>query len=231
MVHRFIFVKRKPGMAEEEFLSYWKDVHAVKYGQKIQQATRYLINTRVPMSGETGESAFDGAAEVWMNSIEDAMAFIQSDEYVHGSRADEPNFLAFWQMVAFDTDDTEVIPGADPGTGQGVKLIQTVKRKEGVTLDQFRHRAAGDHAARVKKLPGLRRYTVGNVVDMFYGMGETLLDGISSLWFDDQAAAERALASDVYRNEVLPDLAAFTQPRYAQHLLTTGHWVLGPAFR
>jgi hypothetical protein len=231
MVHRFIFVKRKPGMSENEFFTYWKDVHAIRYGQKIRQARRYLINTRVALENESGESIWDGAAEIWLDNEEAAAEFIQSDEYVHGSRADEPNFLAFWLMFAFDTDDTDLIAGEDEAEPRGVKLIQTIKRKEGLSLDAFRARLIESYGPKLAKLPGIRRCTVGSVSDVFYGLGETLLDGICCAWFDGQAAAEQALASREFTAHVQHEVHSFLRPEYVHSMLTSQHWVIGPAFK
>jgi EthD domain-containing protein len=231
MTHRFIFVKRKPGMSESEFFTYWKDVHANRYGQKIRQARRYLINMRVPPASGSRESVWDGAAEVWFDNAEAAAEFIQSDEYVHGSRADEPNFLAFWLMSGFDTDDTDLIVGEDQAESHGVKLIQTVKRKEGLSLDAFRDHLVESYGPRLARLPGIRRCTVGSVADVFYGLGEPLLDGICSAWFDDQAAAEQALASREYTAHVQQDVHSFLRPEYVHSMLTSQHWVIGPTFK
>lgn len=230
-MHRFIFVKRKPGMSENEFFAYWKDVHAVRYGQKIRQARRYLINTRVPLKSGNGEPVWDGAAEVWLDSEEAAAEFIQSSEYVHGSRADEPNFLAFWLMFGCDTDDTDLIAGEDKAEPDGVKLIQTIKRKEGVSLDAFRDHLIESYGPKLASLPGTRRCTVGSVADVFYGSGETLLDGICCAWFGDQAAAEQALSSREFTACVQQDARSFLRPEYVHSMLTRQHWVIGPAVK
>lgn len=231
MTHRFIFVKRKPGMSEGEFFAYWKDVHAIRYGQKIRQARRYLINTRVPLAGGSKESVWDGAAEVWFDNEEAAAEFIQSDEYVHGSRADEPNFLAFWLMSGFDIDDTDLIAGEDKDEPHGVKLIQTVKRKEGLSLDAFRDHLAESYGPKLANLPGTRRCTVGSVADVFYGLGEPLLDGICCAWFDDRAAAEQALSSREFAACVQQDAYSFFRPEYVHTMITRQHWVIGPEFK
>ena len=68
MIHKHIFVHAKPGMSEQDFFSYWKDVHAERYGRKIKQAKGYLINTRVPFGPEQGDPPFQGVAEVWIET-------------------------------------------------------------------------------------------------------------------------------------------------------------------
>lgn len=231
MIHRFIFVKRKPGMELDAFFHYWKDVHAVQYGQKIQQARRYLIDTRVPDVAEEKEPVFDGAAEVWMDDIGAAMEFIQSREYIEGSRRDEPNFLAFWLMTAVDVDDHDIIPGEYQANPTGVKLIVTIKRRTGMTLPEFRRHVVEVAAPRIAKLPGIRRYSVGTVTDMFYGLGEAPWDAVATLWFDDLETYRAALASPLTMEHVVEPMAEYADPRYTQTILTQESWVIGPALR
>lgn len=219
MIHKYIFVHAKPGMSEHEFFTYWKDVHAVKYGKKIPQVRGYVINTHVPFGDEPADRPFQGVAEVWIENGEDELAFAQSKEYLQGSRLDEPNFLAWWAMFALDTTDTVVV--APPsGPWPGVKVIVASKRKPGMSVDELRRYSREVHAPLVAKLPGLRGYIVCPVMDGHYAVGESLLDNVSVLWFDSVAALEAARQSETFRTIVQPDLANFVDPRYFHVLVT-----------
>ena len=212
-------------MSEQEFFTYWKQVHAVRYGSKIRQAKGYLINTRVPCVPFQGEPPFQGVAEVWIESLEDELAFAQSKEYLEGSRLDEPNFLAWWQMFALDTtDDVFVEPPA--GDWGGVKLFVVWKRKPGMSLEEFRRYQREVHAPLGARLPGLRGYVQCPVVDGHYAVGESLLDSVSMLWFDNTDAIDHAMHSDVFQKQVQPDLVNFVDLRYFHVLVTEGHWVV-----
>jgi uncharacterized protein (TIGR02118 family) len=224
MIHKHIFVHAKPGMSEQDFFTYWKDVHAVRYGKKIKQAKGYLINTRVPFGPEQGDPPFQGVAEVWVENVEDELAFAQSKEYLEGSRLDEPNFLAWWQMFALDTTD-DVVVEPPVGDWPGVKVFVVTKRKPGMSLDEYRTYGREVHAKKVAKLPGLRGYVICRVNDGHYAVGESLLDTVSMLWFDSTDAIASAQQSDVFKNEVAPDLASFVDQRYFHVLVTEGHWV------
>jgi uncharacterized protein (TIGR02118 family) len=225
VIHKHIFVHAKPGMPEHDFFKYWKEVHAERYGRKIKQAKGYLINTRVPDGPQVGDSPFQGVAEVWIESVEDELAFAQSKEYLEGSRLDEPNFLAWWQMFALDTED-HVVVEPPAGDWPGVKVFVVAKRKPGMSLDEFRTYGREVHAPKVAKLPGLRGYVVGPVMDGHYAVGESLLDSVSMLWFDSVEAVAQAQQSDVFKQAVEPDLASFVDPRYVHVLVTEGHWVV-----
>lgn len=225
MIHKHIFVHAKPGMSEDDFFTYWKEVHAERYGRKIKQVKGYLINTRVPFALQQQEPPFQGVAEVWIESVEDELAFAQSKEYLEGSRLDEPNFLAWWQMFALDTTD-HVVVEPPPGDWPGVKVFVVSKRKPGMSLEEFRTYGREVHAPLVAKLPGLRGYVLCPVVDGHYAVGEALLDHVTLLWFDSTDAIAAAMQSDVFQQEVQPDLANFVDPRYFHVLVTEGHWVV-----
>jgi len=225
MIHKHIFVHAKPGMSEHEFFTYWKDVHAVKYGKQIPQVRGYLINTHVPFGEEPADRPFQGTAEVWIENAEDELAFAQSKEYLQGSRLDEPNFLAWWAMFALDTTDSVVIePPKAPRSG--VKVVTVNKRKPGMPLDEFRTYSREVHAPKVAKIPGLRGYVQCFVNDGHYAVGESLLDSVSLLWFDSPEALAAAVQSDVFRQSVEPDMAAFADPRYFRWILTEESWVV-----
>jgi uncharacterized protein (TIGR02118 family) len=225
MIHKYIFVHAKPGMAEQDFFTYWKEVHAEQYGRKIKQAKGYLINTRVPFGPDQGDLPFQGVAEVWIESVEDELAFAQSKEYLEGSRLDEPNFLAWWQMFALDTSD-HVVVEPPAGDWNGVKVFVISKRKPGMSLEELHAYGRDVHAPKLKKLPGLRGYVVGHVLDSHYAVGESLLDNVSVLWFDSTDAITQAMQSDVFQKEIQPDLGNFIDMRYFRTLVTEEHWVV-----
>jgi uncharacterized protein (TIGR02118 family) len=224
MIHKYIFVHAKPGMSEQEFFAYWKDVHAEKYGKKIKQAKGYLINTRVPFGPQQSEPPFQGVAEVWIENEADELAFAQSPEYLQGSRLDEPNFLLWYGMFALDTTD-HVVVEPPAGDWNGVKVFVVSKRKPGMSVDEYRTYGREVHAPLVTKLPGLRGYVIGSVTDGTYAVGESLLDNVSMLWFDSTDAIVEAMQSDVFQKQMQPDLANFIDPRYMHVLVTEGHWV------
>jgi uncharacterized protein (TIGR02118 family) len=224
MIHKHIFVHAKPGMSEQDFFKYWKEVHAERYGRKIKQAKGYLINTRVPYGPQENEPPFQGVAEVWIENVDDELAFAQSKEYLEGSRLDEPNFLLWYGMFALDTTDN-VIVEPPAGDWSGVKVFVVTKRKPGMSLDEYRAYGREVHAPKVAKLPGLRGYVQCSVNDGHYAVGESLLDSVSMLWFDSVDALAQAQQSDVFKDVLVPDLPNFVDMRYFHVLVTEGHWV------
>ena len=228
MIHKFIFVHAKPGMSEQEFFRYWKEVHAVKYGAKIRQVKGYLICARVPFGSGPEDPLVHGVAEVWIENEADELAFARSTEYIEGSRLDEPNFLAFWRMFALDTTDHVIKNGPQPTDWTGVKLFVLAKRKPGMSREDFRRHSLQVHAPRVTGLPGLGRYVQCHVNEAHYAIGESLLDSVSLLWFDSTDAVTRAAESAVYRERVHPDFDSFADPKYLRTLVTDEYWVIRP---
>jgi uncharacterized protein (TIGR02118 family) len=85
------------------------------------------------------------------------------------------------------------------------KALLFVKRAPNVERASLYQWLLQDHAAQVKRLPGVRRYTVSTEAE---GL-EQDFDALLELWFDDQKAAEAALEGAAGK-AVLADLAART---------------------
>ena len=86
------------------------------------------------------------------------------------------------------------------------KLLGILRKKEGITHEQFVNHWMQKHAALCVKLPKLRRYSV-NLVDRarFPKFG---YDGFSELWFDSEEDLIASLASPEGKT-LLADLPNF----------------------
>jgi len=226
MIHQFIFAYPKPGMTEQEFQDYWVNVHAVRYASKIPQIRKYLVDTRVALPGETGEPLWCGVAEIWLENEREQLASMQTEEFVHGARADEPNWAAFWLAIVVDTTAHELVPGASPA--DGVKITTLLKRRPGMSLVDYRAASLADYAAAAGELPGLRRHLHCHTRDGAYVFGESSFDSVEQWWFDDEDALRAALGSRPFAERVAPARAAITDPRYVFSLTARENWVIGP---
>ena len=73
------------------------------------------------------------------------------------------------------------------------KVIFVMHRKPGMTREQFVKSWDGEaHKALARKVPGLKRWVLNRVIG---GPGEPVYDGIGELWFESDAAMEKALIS------------------------------------
>lgn len=228
MIHQLIFAHPRPGMGEPEFQAYWKDVHAVTYAAKIPQIRKYMLDLRIPLSPEPADPLWSGVAEIWMDDEVAQLASMQTPEFLDGARRDEPRWAAFWRTVVLDTDTHVLMEGPPESRDSSmVKVLALVKRKAGMPLDEFRRYSLDVHGPLDMKLPGLRRYHQCHVRDSAYAIGESVLDSVSLLWFDDLAALRTALASGE-NHDCAEDLTAFIEPRYAHVLVTDETWIIGP---
>lgn len=75
-----------------------------------------------------------------------------------------------------------------------VKLIEILKRKDGMPLEEFSRYWREHHGPlAVQTLPGFKRY-VQNHALWLPGSGEPRIDGVTELWFDD-LESQRACAA------------------------------------
>ena len=97
MIQLNIFLSRKSDLTHEEFLEYWTEHHtpllaslpagALKVHRYVQlQATEGAIDG-------VQTSDYDGVAELWVDSIDDAAEWFTSDTYTGAIAADEEHFL------------------------------------------------------------------------------------------------------------------------------------------
>lgn len=231
MIHQLIFAAPKPGMSEEEFQRYWLEVHAVEYASRIPQIRKYQIDTRIPFGPEATEPLWSGVAEIWLANEEEQLASLQTEEFLQGARLDEPRWAAFWRTVVLDTDAFVLNePPRHEGTESGVKLLRLVKRREGLSLKEFRERSLAAHAELTGRLPGLRGYIQGHTRDGAYAIGEAVLDAVHQLWFDSTEALSAALQSPEFQRAE-EELAPLIEARYDHRLVTRQHWIIGPDSR
>jgi hypothetical protein len=228
MIHQFIFAYPRPGMDEVAFQRYWVEEHAIRYAQHIPQIRRYLIDTRIPLPGESGDHLWSGVAEIWLKNETEQLASLQSPEFLQGARLDEPNWAAFWRTVVLDTTAHPLLAGPpEQRESTMVKLLKLSKRREGLPRDAFRAYALGPHATAVMALPGLRRYQQGHVRDGYYGVGEAVLDCVEQLWFDDLDAL-LAARNTAQQASVEASQRLCMEPRTIHSMIVREHWIIGP---
>jgi uncharacterized protein (TIGR02118 family) len=88
------------------------------------------------------------------------------------------------------------------------KAVFALRRKEGMSQAAFRDFWLNDHAPKVAKIPGLRRY----VIDI--GLTEDAsrsVDGYATVWFDDEKAFQAGFGGDYARTVVLPNNSNFNR--------------------
>ena len=73
-----------------------------------------------------------------------------------------------------------------------LKVVSLLKRKEGMSLDEFRHWALEEHPPLGQKLPGIRHYRMSVVIE---DNPNFPYDAVSEFWFDSVEARAAAFAT------------------------------------
>ena len=108
MVKLIYCISKKPEMSVEEFQRYWREVHAPIAGA-IPRLRRYVQCHVVPATYDGSRSpGFDGAAELWWDSIEDLRAAMGTPE-VQAAVEDEKNFIDHSRVASFITTENVVV--------------------------------------------------------------------------------------------------------------------------
>jgi uncharacterized protein (TIGR02118 family) len=80
-----------------------------------------------------------------------------------------------------------------------VKTITFIKRKPGMSVDDFGQYWRKQHAAIVTRLPGLRRYVQCHTIPSGYRNGEPAYDGVAEVWFHSTDAMREGAQTAEYR--------------------------------
>lgn len=88
-----------------------------------------------------------------------------------------------------------------------IKRVSLVRRRPGMSREEFVAHWTGPHAEIVRRMPGVRglRY---NVVEQWTPADDTW-DGIGELWFDSIEAAQAAFATEPYASQLAEDRKRF----------------------
>lgn len=104
MVKVILLLHRRPGMSQEQFRRYWREVHAPLL-LRLPGLRRLVLNYALP-AGPGRAPACDGVGEDWFDSAEAMQAALASPEG-QAVAADAPNFvdLSKVQMVVVEEDE------------------------------------------------------------------------------------------------------------------------------
>lgn len=187
-----IFFKRKPGISVDDFQNHWRTVHA-KLIVALPGIKRYKQSHVLASAYRAGEPIYDAVAESYFENTQ-AMRDLASTPAYAAVLADEPSFIDLATMKSVITDervlkDTPVPQGA-------VKRIDFLRRKEGMSVDQFQTYWLETHGPLCRDTAPVRRYVQSHTRRTGYDGGRTpAYDGVSMTWFDSVDALQAAAAT------------------------------------
>ena len=93
----------------------------------------------------------------------------------------------------------------------GIKVCELVRRRPGMSVEEFQAYWCEVHGPIVSELPGLRRYAQSHPLVGGYHKGPLPYDGLAELWFDDKEGL-RAIAGTAAFARAKADEANFIDP-------------------
>ena len=226
MLHLHFLIQRIEGLSRKEFSDHWRNVHA-PLAMQIPGVRRYVQNHTPPIVSKN--PSHDGIVEIWLDDAAAAKAAFDSPEYRHGAYVDEPNFVNLKQVIRLRTHDQVMLAGDPIGKDEDLlKRVSFIKRKPGLSPEEFSHYWRDVHGPLALQMPGIRRYVQCHVAPQAYEKGEPAYDGVAQIWFETMADLQYAMNSQEYKEGAQPDGLKFVDPEHLGHLLTEENRVVWP---
>jgi len=209
------FVKRNPALSVDEFHNHWREHHARLIRETsgvADRIVRYEQNHRLGEDYQRG-GEFDGVAIQWFDSMDDFVAMIGDPEYQARVAADEDVLLDRDGLIWILTDEEEVvIPGPERRDGS-TKLVCMVKRRPGMTIDEFHRHWREVHSPLNCETPSIAQYFVryerNHRARRDYEREGPDLDGAAVEWYPSTKAFYDMIREPAYRDVIFPDEERF----------------------
>ena len=105
-----------------------------------------------------------------------------------------------------------------------IKRVSLIRRKPGMTKEEFLAHWTGPHADIVRRLPGVRGLRFGKVQS--WNPEEAAWDGVGEVWFDSVEDAAKAFDTEPYASQLVEDRKKFMGE--AQSCFVIEHTVVAP---
>ena len=103
MIKLVYCVTKKPGLSDEQFFRYWRDIHG-PIGARIPGLRKLVQSHCVKALGDKHRPDYDGMAELWFDSVEALLEARQSFEW-KASTEDETNFVDHSKVAYFVSEE------------------------------------------------------------------------------------------------------------------------------
>jgi uncharacterized protein (TIGR02118 family) len=107
MIKLIYCITKKPGMTDEEFFRYWREVHA-PLGARIPGLRRLVQSHRLEVLGDAKPADYDGMAELWFDDVAGLLAARSSPEW-QASSEDERNFIDHSRVAYFVAEEQAIL--------------------------------------------------------------------------------------------------------------------------
>ena len=200
MIKSISLLQRKPHLSRAAFVRHWLDVH-VPMCHDVPGLRGYAVSTIVehqsrPDVPSLAMDELDGLAQVWFDSLE---ARAQAAASAGGKRWHADGGTIIGSIRTFVTREHFVVPL--PAVRPTFKTLSVIKRKPHLSDDQFQHEWAVVHARMANGVPGLRGFTLSEIVEEQFRPDiapfplDGPVDGFAESWWDSPASRAEMVAS------------------------------------
>ncbi len=227
MIKLFVFLKRKPGLTHAEFSTYWEQTHGSLVARVPEFSSRircYVQNHAILDADVPGLelSDFDGATELWVDSLEDLTAALAEPRYL---AAIEPSAERFMDPGSVIRVVAEEAVQFDRGFGN-VKFMGLSRRHPSMTHDEWVRYWIDVHGPMAHGIPEFTRYYGKYVHNYALPLGldppgePQEFDGIVEEWVESVEDMAQCLREPGYLEVVGPDEVKFVDFARSHMLLT-----------
>ena len=214
------FPVRLPAMSRRAFHLYWQKHHSAnvmnitafaQFMRKYNSGHRYLETPPGLPPHYDAATPFEGAAEVWVNSLGEVGDWLGNPLYEQLIRPDELRFISQEGAVEIVVGKEERLyePSPDWPENERTKVYLLTRRATGAGYDDF-HAAASLYGKAILAAETLKRrlskLVITHKLREPYPEGMTLhdIDAVVEFWFDSPQAIAPFFREAAYRDAIAP---------------------------
>jgi len=193
MIKTIALINRKEGISREEFARHYEEVHA-PLALKYLKSIRHYARNHIVSALVEAKLPFDCVSQFWFETIEDAMKVQEFSQSEEGQvlRDDEVTFLDNDKTLSFLVDERSSGLEETFVPSETVKAIAIIKKKPGLTREEFIDHYESSHAPLIMKhSTGLFSYIRNYTVPMG---DEPQFDSLTEMWFKDKASYDETMS-------------------------------------
>lgn len=200
MLKYMLLLKRKAGLSLQECIDHYENVHvplATAYHAGVKRHIRHFLRpSPYPLDGSVVEAEYDILTELWFDDRQAFDAYrarVQQPEVRQITQADIARFLdpAKMRRALIEEHESD-LPGKQPDPARDVRCFVLLKRKPGMTLEQFIEYYETRHARLGEKygspMSRYRRMFLRPVPALDGSIDEAAYDVVTEVSFPDKAA-------------------------------------------
>jgi len=195
MIKLVALIPMRRDITRERFHIHWRYPHG-ELARNITTFRRYVQSHRIgAVDPGLGPSPYEGAAEIWFDSLEVALQLGEEPTYAEHVGPDERNFIDLDTLAYLFTDEEVIVEGPVPAVEEGgVKLVHCVRRPADLSVEEFRERWTADDSELATEL-GAIRHARCLPLQYHYEQGDAVYDGVRELRWADLPSFQEARAA------------------------------------